>query len=252
MDGVKFEGLLKELNGNCLETLISKNRKYSIENDRLHNFNAGSDISGRTPAQTCWGYLTKHLVALRDMIEKDDFSDREDFLEKCQDSINYLRFIWLLGNDRKEWAPGMVHLYDQDTFTSSCCCFFDTWTARSKDDDRIYVSTNGKDWYEKQIEYVPKQLTFYEGDDVHFFVDAVNKEIEERGYISVKRLHDLYKETMNALSRVVKVNSDDLPDYTGWSSFDYLYVVINLSKNRFELVLPCPESINNEKENKNE
>lgn len=245
MDGVKFEGLLKELDGNSLNTLIGKNKKYSSENDRLHNFNSGSDISGRTPAQTCWGYLTKHLVALRDMIERDDFSDRDDFLEKCQDSINYLRFIWVLGNDTKEWTPGMVHLYDQDAFRSSCCYFFNTWTARSKDDDRIYVSTNGKDWYERRIEYIPEQLTFCEVEDVLLFVDAINKEIEEKSYISVKELHDLYKEIMNILPS--RVNSDDLSDYSGWSSFDDLCVVINRCTNRFELVLPCPKPINNEK-----
>ena len=44
--------------------------------------------------------MTKHLVALRDMVDRDDFSDREDFLEKCQDTINYIRFLWVLGNEK--------------------------------------------------------------------------------------------------------------------------------------------------------
>ena len=43
--------------------------------------------------------MTKHLVALRDMVKRNDFSNREDFLEKCQDSINYIRFLWCIGND---------------------------------------------------------------------------------------------------------------------------------------------------------
>ena len=51
---------------------------------------------GGTPAQACWGYLTKHLVALRDMVEKNEF-DKDDFLEKCQDSINYIRFLYCIG-----------------------------------------------------------------------------------------------------------------------------------------------------------
>lgn len=54
---------------------------------------------GGTPAQACWGYMTKHLVALRDKVNRNDFSDREDFLEKCQDTINYVRFLWCIGND---------------------------------------------------------------------------------------------------------------------------------------------------------
>ena len=99
MNGVKFEGLLRELDENSLETLLRKNALYSAENDRLHNFNAGGDIFGGTPAQACWGYLTKHLVALRDMVMRNDFNDRDDFMEKCQDSINYIRFLWCIGNE---------------------------------------------------------------------------------------------------------------------------------------------------------
>ena len=45
--------------------------------------------------------MTKHLTALRDKIEKNDFSDRDDLLEKCQDIINYIRFIWVIGNDEE-------------------------------------------------------------------------------------------------------------------------------------------------------
>ena len=102
MDRIAFEMLLDELDGNSLDTLKKKNAKYASEYDCLHNFNAGADIMGSTPAQCAWGYLTKHLTALRDMIVENDFSDREDFLEKCQDSINYIRFIWLIGNEELE------------------------------------------------------------------------------------------------------------------------------------------------------
>lgn len=100
MDRVTFESLLDELDGNSLKTLKEKNARYSSDDDVLHNFNEGGDIFGGTSAEACWGYLTKHLVALRDMVKKDNFSDREDFLEKCQDCINYIRFLWCIGNDR--------------------------------------------------------------------------------------------------------------------------------------------------------
>ncbi len=101
MTSDEFNRLLDELDGSSLETLKSKNAKYSSNDDRLHNFHIGSDISGVTPAQTCWGYLTKHLTALRDMVENDNFNDREDFMEKCQDSINYIRFLWCIGNENR-------------------------------------------------------------------------------------------------------------------------------------------------------
>lgn len=54
---------------------------------------------GCTPAQACWRYMAKHLADLRNKIDANDFSDREDWLEKCQDAINYFRFLWCIAND---------------------------------------------------------------------------------------------------------------------------------------------------------
>lgn len=102
MPAERFNKLLDELDGSSLQTLKEKNAKYSSNGDCLHNFRSGAEILGGTPAQACWGYLTKHLVALRDIVEHNDFSDKDDFLEKCQDSINYIRFLWCIGNDKGE------------------------------------------------------------------------------------------------------------------------------------------------------
>lgn len=108
MQSERFKELLDELDGNSLQTLKEKNARYAQNGDCLHNFRSGADIAGGTPAQACWGYLTKHLVALRDKVEKNDFSNREDFLEKCQDTINYIRFLWCIGND----DPDMENLHE--------------------------------------------------------------------------------------------------------------------------------------------
>ena len=99
MKAERFKDLLEELDGNSVKTLAEKNARYATNGDCLHNFRSGADIAGGTPAQACWGYATKHLVALRDMVERNDFSNREDFLEKCQDTINYIRFLWCIGNE---------------------------------------------------------------------------------------------------------------------------------------------------------
>lgn len=98
MNRERFEELLDELDGQSLQTLKEKNARYASDDDCLRNFDSGAEIMNCTPAQCAWGYMTKHLAALRDMVKKDDFSNREDFLEKCQDIINYIRFIWLIGN----------------------------------------------------------------------------------------------------------------------------------------------------------
>lgn len=95
-----FNAMMRELNDAANAILVAKNGNYSKgDDDKLHNFHAGAEINGSTPAQACWGYLTKHLVALRDKVMRNDFSDRDDLMEKCVDSINYIRFIWLLGNE---------------------------------------------------------------------------------------------------------------------------------------------------------
>ena len=98
----RFEQLLDELDGDSLVTLKAKNRMYSAPNDALHNFASGADIGGCTEAQACWGYLVKHLVALRDKIKNNDFSNKDDLKEKCQDSINYIRFIWAIANEGED------------------------------------------------------------------------------------------------------------------------------------------------------
>ena len=110
MNHDRFKELLEELDGNSLATLAEKNARYSSNGDALHNFRSGADIMGGTPAQACWGYLTKHLTALRDMVQRDDFSNREDFLEKCQDTINYIRFLWCIGNDTEEQSKTVNEL----------------------------------------------------------------------------------------------------------------------------------------------
>lgn len=94
-----FETLLEEIRVESIDTLITKNDKYAPAGDKLHNFNAGAEIMGGTAAQAAWGYLAKHLVALRDKIDRNDFTDRDDFMEKCKDAINYICLIWCIGNE---------------------------------------------------------------------------------------------------------------------------------------------------------
>ena len=97
MKAETMKELIDELRKASLDTLAEKNARYSPGGDKLHNIRAGGEILGGTPAQAAWGYMTKHLAALRDMVERDDFRDREDLLEKCKDIINYICFLWCIG-----------------------------------------------------------------------------------------------------------------------------------------------------------
>lgn len=98
MDNAKFTGLVEELRKHSFDTLIAKQKIYAND-DRLHNFRVGAALIGGTPAQAALGYMAKHMASLIDKVQKNDFSDREDLLEKCQDIINYICFIWCCGNE---------------------------------------------------------------------------------------------------------------------------------------------------------
>ena len=93
-----FSGHITHIKNYSMDVLIAKNSNYSKgDTDALHNFVAGAAIAGCTPAQAAWGYATKHLVALRDKIQRNDFSDLADLEEKCCDIINYVAIIYAIG-----------------------------------------------------------------------------------------------------------------------------------------------------------
>ena len=93
-----FSGYITHIKNYSMDVLIAKNSNYSKgDTDALHNFVAGAAIAGCTPAQAAWGYATKHLVALRDKIQRNDFSDLADLEEKCCDIINYVAIIYAIG-----------------------------------------------------------------------------------------------------------------------------------------------------------
>ena len=88
-----------------LDILLQRNSNYAKgSDDALHNFTAGAAIAGCTPAQAAWGYVTKHLVALRDKIQRNDFSNVDDLEEKCCDIINYTAIIYAIGIDENSKA----------------------------------------------------------------------------------------------------------------------------------------------------
>lgn len=101
MNNDRFEELVVEIREKSMDTLLKKNANYSTD-DKLHNFRLGAAIIGGTPAQAALGYMAKHMASLIDKVQSNDFRDRDDFLEKVQDSINYLVFIWCCGNEERE------------------------------------------------------------------------------------------------------------------------------------------------------
>ena len=151
-----FKKLLEELDGNASETLAEKNARYSSSDDALHNFKSGAEIMGSTAAQACWGYLTKHLTALRDMIQRDDFSNRDDFLEKIQDSMNYLRFIWALGNESLKDKIKDKFIEVNDDLDTCYDCAYNSLSENSFPCVECKGTTTNNEEYQTRLNYYKK------------------------------------------------------------------------------------------------
>jgi len=121
-----FNQIVDTLEATRIDTLKTKNAKYAPADDALHNFRTGAEIMNCTVPQCIWGYATKHIVALRDKIERNDFYDLDDTLEKIQDIQNYLTFIWAAANEvcEEKLLKGIKeysHLTTDKADESSCC-----------------------------------------------------------------------------------------------------------------------------------
>lgn len=108
MKNEEFIAKIEHIRKFSLDTLLAKNGRYSKGSDSaLHNFEVGADMLGGTPAQAAWGYMTKHLVALRDKVQNNDFNDLEDLEEKCTDIINYTAILYAIGcEENKKYCLG--------------------------------------------------------------------------------------------------------------------------------------------------
>lgn len=164
MNHDRFAELIKELDGDSAETLINKNQMYSSEDDALHNFDDGAEIFGGTAADACWGYLTKHLVALRDMVKRNDFSNREDFKEKCQDSINYIRILWAIGNETDD---------------------------EISEHDRSLLRDIVESLEERKEAFRFEDIVFASPSDARKTLSAMREIINDYGYVSAADLYDL-------------------------------------------------------------
>jgi len=74
-------------------TLGQKALEYARNDDRLHNFNAASKMTGKIPEVCLMGMKLKHTVSIQDMItdiEDGKLPSIELVEEKIGDEINYL------------------------------------------------------------------------------------------------------------------------------------------------------------------
>lgn len=116
MDRKTFEKLVNEIRSASLDTLVERNfgaNGYAKGGNvsAIHNFEEGGKFlrDGGTPAEAAWSYMVKHLIALRDRVNNNDFDDLEEIKERCRDIINYTCIIWCIANERTEKQKSKVY-----------------------------------------------------------------------------------------------------------------------------------------------
>lgn len=72
--------------------LLVKGREYQRNEDVLHNFERGSNISGEVREKLIWNFALKHYISILDMIDDISIGElppKEYVEEKLGDLINY-------------------------------------------------------------------------------------------------------------------------------------------------------------------
>lgn len=109
MNAQEFDALVIKFTDEVRDTLVSKATEYvpsgQEEISRFHNFEISAAFNQQHSTEALWGFLTKHLVSLGDMVKKDSRAQpMEVWDEKLGDAMAYL--ILLKGivteNDQKQ------------------------------------------------------------------------------------------------------------------------------------------------------
>lgn len=105
MNNDDFNKLVEVRIAKTREVLFQKNKEYSSDTDRLHNFKVAARIGSKeeSPERALLGMWRKHLVSVFDLI---DAADRGEITyegvrdEKIGDAINYLILLEALLYER--------------------------------------------------------------------------------------------------------------------------------------------------------
>lgn len=93
MEIAHFDEVLEDRLKKIRLSLLIKGKEYRRNNNPLHNFNRGAELSGQSREKVLWGFALKHHVSFLDMLDDIDmgkFPKVETVDEKIGDLINYL------------------------------------------------------------------------------------------------------------------------------------------------------------------
>lgn len=93
MENEEADSVISDILHNVSETMLVKAKEYARGDDRLHNFNKASLLSGKTREECLNGFRLKHIISSKDII--NDINNNQDIPsidlvnEKYTDIINY-------------------------------------------------------------------------------------------------------------------------------------------------------------------
>lgn len=103
MNTEKFESIVARRQELIEKVLRQKGQEYASDIDRLHNFKKAAAVNGITPERALWGFATKHLVSVIDIIDgldSEKIPTPELVDEKIGDMINYLILLEVVIRER--------------------------------------------------------------------------------------------------------------------------------------------------------
>lgn len=138
MESAVFNQLVEDTLAEVRQILVAKGVEYvpgGEEQDRFHNFEISAAFNQQRSTEALWGFLTKHLVSLSDMVKVDSTDHTmAKWDEKIHDAIIYLillKGIVTENNEKMEQLKteavnissvpidGDIHIHGSDPRTSA-------------------------------------------------------------------------------------------------------------------------------------
>lgn len=92
-----MDRVVDEFSEKTISLLRSKAADYANDEDRLKNFREVASAANTTPEKVCFIYMMKHVQAIGNMVDRDDFvwewtkpDGSEGAKQRIADAINYL------------------------------------------------------------------------------------------------------------------------------------------------------------------
>lgn len=97
-----FTVLLNKRIAKTKKTLLLKAEEYAPGIDRLENFKTGANLLGTSAETYALSLVTKHIVALKDVVTREELLTKEFMDEKIGDIIVYMILLEAIATERLE------------------------------------------------------------------------------------------------------------------------------------------------------